>query len=233
MHLDPVALFWATARWEQVPLFVAALFVFLSQLSKTMIPLRALTMASNICFMGYYYLHGQYPIMVLHFGLLLLNSVRLHQMIKLVKRVRTAATGDHTMNWLKPYMRRRHCRAGQVLFRAGDVADRTYFIVSGRFRVTEIDVVLQAGDLVGELGLLRPGGRRGQSLECIADGDLLSIGYDQVQELYFQNPDFGFYFLRLATSRLFQNLETLQRQLAEARAAVAPQADAGQVSPAG
>jgi len=227
MHLDPVALFWATARWEQVPLYVAALFVFLSQLSKTMIPLRALTMASNICFMGYYYLHAQYPSLVLNVGLLLLNSVRLHQMIKLVRRVRTASTGDHTMNWLKPYMRRRHCRAGQVLFRAGDVADRTYFIVSGRFRVTEIVVKLQAGDLVGELGLLRPGGRRGQSLECIEDGDLLSIGYDQVQELYFQNPDFGFYFLRLATGRLFQNLETLQSQLAEARAAAGPAALAG------
>ncbi len=229
MHLDPVAIFWATARWELVPLYVAAIFVFLSSLSKTMIPLRALVMASNVCFMAYYYLDEKYPIVVLHFGLLILNAVRLHQMFKLVKRVRTAASGDHTMNWLKPYMRRRHCRAGQVLFRAGDVADRTYFIVSGQFRVTEIDVMLQPGDLVGELGLLRPGGRRGQSLECITDGDLLSIGYDQVQELYFQNPDFGFYFLRLATGRLFQNLETLQRQLAEARAAPAGAASAGAV----
>jgi len=42
-----------------------------------------------------------------------------------------------------------------------------------------------------------------------------------VQELYFQNPDFGFYFLRLATGRLFQNLETLQKQLADARAEIA------------
>jgi CRP/FNR family cyclic AMP-dependent transcriptional regulator len=222
MYFDPVALFWAAVRWDLLPLYVAATFVFLSSMSKTMIPLRALTMASNVCFMGYYYLHAQYAIIVLQFGLLVLNSVRLQQMFKLVKRVRTAASGDHTMNWLKPYMRRRHCRAGQVLFRAGDVADRTYFIVSGRFLVTEINVELQAGDLVGELGLLRPGGRRGQSLECIVEGDLLSIGYDQVQELYFQNPDFGFYFLRLATGRLFQNLETLQQQLAEARAAAAP-----------
>jgi CRP/FNR family cyclic AMP-dependent transcriptional regulator len=217
MHLDPVALFWAGARWDQVPGYLGAAFVVASFLSKTMIPLRALSIGSNICFIGYSFLHMQYPTLLMHSVLLPLNAVRLHQMIKLVKRVRTAASGDNTMNWLKPYMRRRHCRAGQVLFRAGDVADRTYFIVSGRFRVTEIDVVLLPGDLVGELGLLAPGGRRGQSLECIVDGDLLSIGYDQVQELYFQNPDFGFYFLRLATSRLFQNLETLQRQLAEAR----------------
>jgi CRP/FNR family cyclic AMP-dependent transcriptional regulator len=233
MHLDPVAWFWATAQWDQVPGYIGAMFVIASFLSKTMIPLRALTMASNLCFMGYSYLHFQYPTLLLHTVLLPLNAVRLHQMIKLVKRVRTAATGDHTMNWLKPYMRRRHCRAGQVLFRAGDVADRTYYIVSGRFRVTEIDVVLLPGDLVGELGLLAPGGRRSQSLECIADGDLLSIGYDQVQELYFQNPDFGFYFLRLATGRLFQNLETLQRQLAEARAVSSRPSEADEVNRTG
>jgi len=28
-----------------------------------------------------------------------------------------------------------------------------------------------------------------------------------------QNPAFGFYFLRLASARLFQNIATLQRQL--------------------
>jgi CRP-like cAMP-binding protein len=221
MHLDPVALLEAGAQWNQVPGYIGALFAIASFRSTTMIPLRALAMASNVCFIAYSYLHVQYPTLALHTVFLVLNADGLRQMIKLVKRVRTSASGDHTMNWLKPYMRRRHCRAGQVLFHAGDVADRTYYIVSGRFRVTELDVVLKPGDLVGELGLLAPGGRRGQSLECIADGDLLSIGYDQVQELYFQNPDFGFYFLRLATGRLFQNLETLQKQLAEARTALA------------
>jgi hypothetical protein len=226
MHLDPVALFEAGVQWNQIPGYIGAAFVLASFLSKTMIPLRALSMASNVCFIVYSALHAQYPMLLLHCVLLPLNAVRLQQMFRLVKRVRTAVSGDNTMNWLKPYMRRRHCRAGQVLFRAGDVADRTYYIVSGRFRVTELDVVLNPGDLVGELGLLAPGGRRGQSLECIADGDLLSIGYDQVQELYFQNPDFGFYFLRLATGRLFQNLETLQKQLAEARAALAQRSGA-------
>jgi CRP/FNR family cyclic AMP-dependent transcriptional regulator len=233
MHLDPVALFYAGAQWSQVPGYIGAAFVLASLLSKTMIPLRALAIAGNFCFIGYYYIHMQYPTLLLQIVLLPLNAWRLQQMIKLVKRVRTAASGDNTMNWLKPYMRRRHCRAGQFLFRAGDVADRTYYIVSGRFRVTEIDVVLLPGDLVGELGLLAPGGRRGQSLECVADGDLLSIGYDQVQELYFQNPDFGFYFLRLATGRLFQNLDTLQRQLAEARAAAAERAEAGKAHQTG
>jgi hypothetical protein len=37
-----------------------------------------------------------------------------------------------------------------------------------------------------------------------------------------QNPAFGFYFLRLSSARLFQNLETAQKQLAQLTAASAP-----------
>jgi hypothetical protein len=37
-----------------------------------------------------------------------------------------------------------------------------------------------------------------------------------------QNPAFGFYFLRLSSARLFQNLETLQKQLTQLTAASAP-----------
>jgi hypothetical protein len=36
-----------------------------------------------------------------------------------------------------------------------------------------------------------------------------------------QNPAFGFYFLRLSSARLFQNLETLQKQLTQQMAASA------------
>ena len=30
-----------------------------------------------------------------------------------------------------------------------------------------------------------------------------------------QNPEFGFYFLRLASARLFQNIDTLEQRLAQ------------------
>jgi hypothetical protein len=41
------------------------------------------------------------------------------------------------------------------------------------------------------------------------------VTYTQVEELYVQNPAFGFYFLRLASARLFQNIEKLEQRLAE------------------
>ena len=35
---------------------------------------------------------------------------------------------------------------------------------------------------------------------------ILSVSYSKVEELYVQNPAFGFYFLRLSSARLFQNI---------------------------
>ena len=46
---------------------------------------------------------------------------------------------------------------------------------------------------------------------------LLTITYDEVQELYFQNPAFGFYFQRLPTERLLQNMTRLETMLAQPR----------------
>jgi CRP-like cAMP-binding protein len=183
-----------------------------------MIPLRALSAGSNLCFMIYAFSDGQYPMLALHSALLPLNLLRLVQMLKLVRRVRVAAGGDQTMDWLKPFMTRRRCRRGERLFSKGDVADAMYYIVSGSFWLPELGIRRLPGEFVGELGLLAPEGQRTQSLECEQDGDVLAIRYDQVHELFFQNPDFGFYFMQLAAARLFHTLELLEQKLGERQA---------------
>jgi CRP-like cAMP-binding protein len=62
---------------------------------------------------------------------------------------------------------------------------------------------------------------RTQSLECIGEGVILSVSYSKVEELYVQNPAFGFYFLRLASARLFENIGLLEQRLAQQSAPVA------------
>jgi CRP-like cAMP-binding protein len=47
-------------------------------------------------------------------------------------------------------------------------------------------------------------------VECRESGDVLTIDYDRLMEIYFQNPEFGYYFLRLTTDRLLQNHTRLQ-----------------------
>jgi len=58
--------------------------------------------------------------------------------------------------------------------------------------------------------------------ECIEAGMILSVSYTKVEELYVQNPEFGFYFLRLASARLFQNIATLEQRLAQQAVHAAP-----------
>ena len=50
---------------------------------------------------------------------------------------------------------------------------------------------------------------------------MLQITYDQVKQLYYQNPQFGFYFLQLTTRRLFENIAHLERELSARRTEIA------------
>jgi len=123
------------------------------------------------------------------------------------------------MEWLKPFMTERNCAAGEMLFYKDEKAEDMLYIVSGKFKLVESGIVLPVGAIVGELGMLSPSNMRTQSLECVEAGLILSVGYSKVEELYVQNPAFGFYFLRLSSARLFQNLDTLEQRLAAASAA--------------
>jgi hypothetical protein len=69
--------------------------------------------------------------------------------------------------------------------------------------------------------MLTPSNVRTQTLECVDSGLILSVSYDQVEQLYVQNPAFGFYFLKLTTARLFQNIERLEQRVAQQTALAA------------
>ena len=189
---------------------IGAIFFVATLLMRTMVPLRVTGIISDVFFIGYGVLSGVVTTLMLYILLLPINIFRLAQMLRLVKRARIAAQGDLSMDWLKPFMNRRKYGKGDVLFRKGDRANEMFFTVTGKFLVTELGIELPPGRLVGELGFLAPDNRRTQSLECTEDGQVLAITYDRLLEIYFQNPEFGYYFLRLSTERLLQNIARLE-----------------------
>jgi CRP-like cAMP-binding protein len=63
---------------------------------------------------------------------------------------------------------------------------------------------------MGELGFLSPNNRRTATIECLEDGHVLTITYEKLLEIYFQNPQFGYYFLVLTSQRLLENNARLQ-----------------------
>ena len=201
-------------NWIDAIGYLAALITFATFYMKTMIPLRVAGIISNVVWIAYGALAGVYPPLVLHVVLLPLNIVRLQQMRTLVNRVRRVTSEDPSLDWLKPFMQQRRTRGGQVLFRKNDPAGEMFYILSGRFRLQESGIELEGGTLVGELGLLSPAQTRTQTLECVEDGLMLTISYDRLKQLFLQNPQFGYFFLRLTTARLFANLAFLQSEVA-------------------
>jgi hypothetical protein len=182
-----------------------AIFFVATLLMRTIVPLRISAIISDVFFVGYAVLAGSVTTFILYVLLLPINIIRLHQMVKLVRKAHASADGDLSMDWLKPFMTRRKYGKEQMLFRKGDAANEMMYIVTGKFRVSEIGVELGAGRMVGELGFLAPDNRRTQTVECVEDGEVLAITYDKLLELCFQNPHFGYYFLRLSSARLLEN----------------------------
>jgi hypothetical protein len=201
--------------------FFASIFVVATLSMRTMIPLRVFAILTNILLISTAIPTHNYPTMLLHAVLLPLNSYRLHQMLQLVRDVKRSVSSDLSMEWLRPFMTERKCAAGEVLFYKDEKAESMYYIVSGRFRLVESGIELPVGAIVGELGMLSPSNARTQTLECIEAGVVLGVSYDQVEQLYVQNPAFGFYFLRLASARLFQNIDTLEQRLVQQTAVAA------------
>jgi CRP/FNR family cyclic AMP-dependent transcriptional regulator len=208
-----------TMHWTDLFNSVGSLFIVATASTKTMVPLRILAIVAN-CFLIVFYAvtHSWVP-MVLQTAALPLNGWRLYQMIVLIRNVRGAIRGNSSMDWLKPFMTGRHFRKGDILFAKGETASEMFCTVTGRYRLLELGMELKPGQLVGELAMLAPDNRRTATLECIEEGEALSITYEQVEQLYYQNPTFGFYFLRLATARLFENISRMESELTRLHAA--------------
>lgn len=201
--------------------YVGALVTVGTYSMRTMIPLRILGISANVLFIVYGLVAEVYPQFALHAVLLPLNCVRLYQMSRLIAQVKEASDGSLSMDWIKGFTHKRACRAGETIFTQGDVADAMFYAVSGRYLLTEIGVEIGSGQVVGEMGLVTPDNRRTQTFNCVESGELLVIGYSQVRQLYFQNPKFGFFFLKLITQRLLANHRMVQDRLEHALAAKA------------
>jgi len=202
---------------------LGAIFFLVTLLARTIVPLRVAGLISSIFFVSYGVVAASFSTFLLYLLLLPINVVRLYQMIKLVKKARNSASGNLSFDWLKPFMTRRNYRKGDFLCRKGERANEMFFTVTGKFLVTEIGVELPEGRILGELGFLSQGNTRTHTVQCLEDSVVLVISYDKLLELYFQNPEFGYYFLRLTSDRLLQNvarLESLVEQYRPKRAAL-------------
>ena len=202
--------FTLTAHDIEILGYVSAGLGILMLVMHTMIPLRITGVAHNIGQICFGLLTGVWTIVIQHAILLPINLRRLSQMTGLIHQVKQAAnSGTQSLEWLKPFM-------DAVAVAKGDHADRMFYVLSGRLGVADIGAQIVEGGVVGELGMLAPGQLRTHTVTCLADARLLVMPYRRIEELYYQNPTFGFYFLKLSSARLFENIARLEAELAAA-----------------
>lgn len=178
---------------------------------KTMIPLRIVAIVSNTAFISYALLGIKYgifdrvyPILVLHTCLLPLNVLRLRQLNRLTRAVHQA-TDEDVLQSLIPYMKTEVHPRGTVLFRQGDPADQLFMIQEGRVHFPEIDKRIGAGEVFGEVGLFAPQSVRALTAVCEEPCRLSAISREKVLELYYQNPKFGFFLIRLVSGLVLED----------------------------
>jgi CRP/FNR family cyclic AMP-dependent transcriptional regulator len=199
----------------------AALLTISSSFVKTMVPLRWLAVCSNFGFLTYGILHGSPVMGVLHAILLPINMLRLRQMRKLTQNVRAAAAGSDTSGvWLRPYMKAKRRKKGEILFRKGDAADRLYLLASGRVEFVEIGQSVGPGTTFGEIAFFAPHGRRTATARCAEDCEVMSLDQETLRQIYYQNPSFGFELIGMVAGRLSADVARLEEQLAQAKAGV-------------
>jgi len=182
--------------------YVAAVLVFLTFYMKTMIPLRSVAIASNVAFLTYGYFASLYPVFLLHLVLLPLNVLRLRQMYGLKERLRRSLERrELSLEWMLPFVKRESFKAKERLFGKGDAADKLYYLEEGTVFLPEVDRTVQAGEIIGEMGVFSPFKERTASAVCTADSTFLVLDERTALELYYQNPDFGIFMVRTIIRR--------------------------------
>lgn len=173
--------------------------------------------AGNVLFILYGITGGPlaWPIGVFNAILLPLNVWRLREISALMRKVHNALTGDLSVDWLRPFMRPQKFTAGEYIFRKGDPQTDVLYIVSGSVRLPEIEVMVNPGELLGEMAIFSPTMERTLSAVCVSDVESLHMPTDSVLKLYFQNPEFGMYLVRLITRRLLQDTHLLGSMINE------------------
>ena len=179
--------------------YLASALVFVTFYMKTMMPMRAVAIASNVAFICYGSLGEMIPILVLHSVLLPLNIWRFIQMWSLVEEIWPAAKGDLRLDRLLPDTTYRRFAAGETIFRKGDPARELFLITAGRVQLTELQVEVGQGATVCEIGGLSPHKARTATAVALTSVDALAIAEDRIIALQNVNSEFGFYLVKPTT----------------------------------
>lgn len=182
--------------------YVGGVLVFSTFYLKTMIPLRLVAISSNVVYIAYSAMAGLEPILLLHALLLPLNIWRLIEVKQLIRKVRASTqSGISAPELIVPYMQQIKRNKGERVFVKGDSADCVYYVFRGSARLLGKNIVVPEGQMIGVVGIFSPEHLRTDTAECLTDVELGVISKNRILELFYQNPDFGAFLIRMIAQR--------------------------------
>lgn|GEM_PF-2906759 len=114
------------------------------------------------------------------------------------------------LDWLYPHMESRRHRAGDVLFRKGDLGREMFVVQRGCVSLTQLGLEMHENDIFGEIAIFSPNHRRTSTAVCAADTDLFVLDEDQVKQMHYANPAFALTVLQLITNRLLADRQRVR-----------------------
>ena len=114
------------------------------------------------------------------------------------------------LDWLYPHMEFRRHRAGDVLFRKGDLGREMFVVQRGSVSLTQLGLEMRENDIFGEIAIFAPNHRRTSTAVCATDTDLFVLDEDQVRQMHYVNPAFALTVLQLITNRLLADRQRLR-----------------------
>jgi two-component system nitrate/nitrite response regulator NarL len=120
-------------------------------------------------------------------------------------QIHQALEGQLSVQRLIAHMTPIRFKAGETLFHKNASSDALYYVVRGTVRLHEIGIEVGPGTMLGGIGLFSPDHRRTCTARCQSDCELLSASAADAMRLYYQDPEFATYLIRLVTRRLGAN----------------------------
>jgi len=201
--------------------FIGAALMVTSYLMKNMLPLRMVALSANVFLVIYALQGGSWPTVVLYVAMIPINVKKVREILKLVRAIENAKSDSPVGEWLLPHMTRRQAKAGDTLWRKGDVATEMLYVESGELRLLEHDALIGPGAIIGEIGLFAPDNRRTGTVVCATDCTLYSLSSEGMAKLYYQNPKLGYHVMRLIVARLMHDIEVAAKRREDSAQAAA------------
>jgi sigma-B regulation protein RsbU (phosphoserine phosphatase) len=123
-------------------------------------------------------------------------------------RAAALAVDESGFEWPLAFMHHEQFKKGEYLFRAGDPAEKLFFIAQGSIRLPELDRVMKAGHVLGEVGIFSPNRSRSASALAEEDVDTYTMGREEVSRLMSRDPGLATTLIEVVLKRMLGQLKT-------------------------